>query len=285
MAAGRTWGLTAGVATVVGALILIWPTIAPTLRDVALDLYRLGGTLNAVLAGPVSALRARTGVSLLTPFLLGLLAATAPCQLSTGVATLAYVARDGHAGGAWPRSLAFLLARMLVYLALGAVAVFAFGGTLTASGDFFTGVRRVLGPLMFSLGLVMVGVFRPRFTVGMGLAERFEVRARLRRDTLGAFALGLAFSLAFCPTLFLLYFGLTLPLAVTAPVGALYPVAFVLGMMLPLLLLVALLPAGRTEARRTYLGHLRQAHRLATPLAGAAFLLTGLLDTFIYWLL
>lgn len=280
----RRWLLVA-VVVMLAALILAWPAVSPVLREVALNLYRLSGTLNAALAGPVTTLRSQTGASLLTPFLLGLLAATAPCQLSTGAATLAYVARDGQAGGAWPRSLAFLVARVLVYLALGAVAVYAFGGTMTAPGDFFTGVRRVLGPLMFLVGLVMVGVIRPRVTVGAGLAARLEERARLRRGTLGAFALGLAFSFAFCPTLFLLYFGLTLPLAITAPLGGLYPVAFVLGMMLPLLLLVAFLPATDGSERRAYLGGLRHIHRLATPLAGAVFVLAGLYDTFVYWLL
>ncbi|WP_345462564.1 sulfite exporter TauE/SafE family protein [Deinococcus carri] len=280
----RRW-LLITVGIVLAALILAWPTVSPVLREVALNLYRLSGSLNAALAGPVTTLRSQTGVSLFTPFLLGLLAATAPCQLSTGAAALAYVARDGHAGGAWPRSLAFVVARVLVYLALGAVAVYAFGGTMMAPGDFFTGVRRVLGPLMFLVGLVMVGVIRPRFTVGTRLAERMEERARVGRGTLGAFALGLAFSFAFCPTLFLLYFGLTLPLAITAPLGALYPVAFVLGMMLPLLLLVAFLPAGGASERRAYLGGLRRVHRLATPLAGAVVLLAGLYDTFVYWLL
>lgn len=277
------WLLAAGGLVV--TLLLAWPSISPVLRELALDLYRLSGSLNAALAGPVTALRSRTGVSLLTPFLLGLLAATAPCQLSTGAATLAYVARDGHAGGAWPRSLAFVFARLLVYLVFGAVAVYVFGGSVLASGDFFTGVRRVLGPLMFLVGLVMVGVIRLRFTVGARLAERLEERARVQRGTLGAFALGLAFSFAFCPTLFLLYFGLTLPLAITAPLGALYPVAFVLGMMLPLLILVAFLPAATASGRQTYLTGLRRVHRLAAPLAGAVFVLAGLYDTFIYWLL
>lgn len=278
------WWLVAAGALVV-TLLLAWPAVSQVLREAALDLYRWSGTLNAALAGPVTALRSQTGVSLLTPFLLGLLAATAPCQLSTGMATLAYVARDGHAGGAWPRSLAFVGARVLVYLALGAVAVYAFGGTMTASGDFFTGVRRVMGPMMVLVGLALVGVIRPRFTARARLARWLEERARVKRGTLGAFALGLAFSLAFCPTLFLLYFGLTLPMAVTAPLGALYPVAFVLGTMLPLLLLVAFLPAGSAGERRAYLGGLRHLHRLATPLAGAVFILAGLYDTFVYWLL
>ncbi|GGK33532.1 hypothetical protein GCM10008955_29470 [Deinococcus malanensis] len=275
----------AASAAILTALVFAWPSLAPALKGVALDLYRWSGSLNAAVSGPVNALRGQTGTSLLTPFLLGLLAITAPCQLSTGAATLAYVARDGTAAGAWPRSVAFVLARLLVYLLLGAVAVAAFGGTMQAPGTFFTGVRRVLGPLMLLVGLVMVGVLRPRFSVGSRFAGWLESHARARHGTAGAFALGLAFSFAFCPTLFLLYFGLTLPMALTAPLGLLYPVAFVLGMMLPLLVVVAFLSTRGAGQPRGLLGGLRRFHRLATPLAGSVLVLAGVYDTFLYWLL
>nr|WP_244944488.1 hypothetical protein [Deinococcus metallilatus] len=91
--------------------------------------------------------------------------------------------------------------------------------------------------------------------------------------------------MAFCPTLFLLYFGLTLPLALTAPLGALYPAAFALGMTLPLLVLVAFLPRATASGRPPYVGALQRGHRHATPVAGAVFVLAGLYDSFVYWLL
>jgi len=90
---------------------------------------------------------------------------------------------------------------------------------------------------------------------------------------------------AFCPTLFFLFFGLTLPLSLTAPLGALYPVAFALGIMLPLLIVVAFLPGPASQGHQTYAGGLRRAHRMAASLAGGVFMLAGLYDTFVYWLL
>jgi len=66
-----------------------------------------------------------------------------------------------------------------------------------APGALLTGIRRVLGPLMFLIGLVMLGVLRPRFALGTKLSARTRARAHLASGTPAAFLLGLAFSLAF----------------------------------------------------------------------------------------
>ena len=48
---------------------------------------------------------------------------------------------------------------------------------------------------------------------------------------------------------------------------------------------VAFLPGTSAGAQQTYVGGLRRVHQLATPLAGAVFVLAGLYDTYVYWLL
>lgn len=267
-----------GVAFAV-AVFAAWPSVGPSLRAGALSLYRWSGALNALLAGPIGALRAETGASLVTAFLLGLLAATAPCQLSTGVASLAFVTQERER--AWSRTFAFVLARALVLAALGAVAVYVLGGRVHAPGALLEGVRRALGPVMLAVGLVLLGAWRPHFTLGGAWSERVAAWARARGGAVGAFALGVAFSLAFCPTSFFLFFGLTVPMAAASPLGALYPVVYALGVMLPLPLLVAFTSSGRGTA----LAGARTAHRLGARVAGAVFMLVGMYDTFVYWLL
>ncbi|WP_412026476.1 sulfite exporter TauE/SafE family protein [Deinococcus yunweiensis] len=243
-------------------------------------LYRGATELGGWLSAPVNALRLQTGPSMLTPFLLGLMGAVAPCQLSSGAAALAYVLRNGRDGQPHRRAAAYLLAHVLVYLVGGGLILALVEGAMPAPAEFFVGVRRVLGPLTLLSGLVMLGVVRWRWVLGVGLAGRLQAVWARRGGFWGAFALGLAFSFSFCPTLFLLFFGLTLPLALTAPWGALYPALFALGMSVPLLILAGLIPArgaGNPAARARRLG------RLITPLAGVAFVLTGLFDTFVYW--
>jgi cytochrome c-type biogenesis protein len=140
----------------------------------------------------------------------------------------------------------------------------------------------VLGPLMVVLGLHLLGLVRLNFAVGQGLADRLEARAGAGAG--GAFLLGAAFSFAFCPTLFLLFFGLTIPLALASSVGVVYPAVFALGTTLPLLLLADLI-ATATKAAGAYVTAGRRAGRWLQPAAGLVLLLAGLNDTFTYWLL
>ncbi|AFZ69725.1 cytochrome c biogenesis protein (plasmid) [Deinococcus peraridilitoris DSM 19664] len=274
------WWLASGLLV---AVLLAWPSLHPQLRGAALWLYQQGSGLNALVATPLNSLRLTTTVPLLAPLLLGLMAATAPCQLSTGAAALAYVSRDSRSPLA--SAGAYLGARVVFYAVVGAFVMYALGGQFEAPGPVLLGVRKVLGPLTLIIGLVLLGWLRPRFEFGARLSARLENRARTLPGNGGAFALGLAFSFAFCPTLFLLFFGLTVPLALTSSLGFLYPAVFALGMTLPLLGFAAFLPGGNAQGQGRYLRAVRTWRRLATPIAGGVFLLAGLYDTFVYWLL
>jgi len=96
--------------------------------------------------------------------------------------------------------------------------------------------------------------------------------------------LGMAFALAFCPTLFLLFFGLTVPLALTSSYGIVYPIVFGLGTSLPLIVLAALVAFGGTAQHGALLG-LGSAGRWIRPAAALVLLLAGFNDTFVYWFL
>lgn len=82
-----------------------------------------------------------------------------------------------------------------------------------------------------------------------------------------------------------MFFGLTLPLALTSPLGFACPAVFALGMTLPLLVFASFLPSASTRGQGQFLRGERPWRRLATPLAGMVFVLAGLYDTFVYWLL
>ncbi len=70
-----------------------------------------------------------------------------------------------------------------------------------------------MGPLLIVAGLAMLGALPLRISLGEGLTGGLE-RRRPQGTFIGPYGLGVVFSLAFCPTLFWLFFGLTLPLAV-----------------------------------------------------------------------
>jgi cytochrome c-type biogenesis protein len=96
--------------------------------------------------------------------------------------------------------------------------------------------------------------------------------------------LGLVFSLAFCPTLFWLFFGLTIPLALRSTGGWSFPALFAIGSALPLLAVAALMTAGGAAVERT-VGSMRRLQRPMRIVAAGALLVAGLHDTLVYWTL
>jgi cytochrome c biogenesis protein CcdA len=253
------------------------------MRELVIAWYAYLSTVNAAVAQPIRDVAEGLGVPLLSALLFGLIGATSPCQLTTNAGALAYLARAGGSRGSMAvNAVAYLIGKALVYTVAG-VAVILIGRELAQSSiPVIVVARKVLGPLMLVLGLHLFGLLPLRFSIGHGLSSWLEDRAG--GGVGGAFILGTAFSFAFCPTLFLLFFGLTIPLALSSPVGAVYPAAFALGTTVPLLGVAVALGAG-AGAARGYVGGARRLDAWLRPVAAGVLVLAGLNDTFIYWLL
>ncbi len=255
--------------------------LGPGLGGLALSLYNLANQPYAWLADRLDALRSGLGIPLLSAFLLGLLGALAPCQLTTNAAAISWFAQDALQGSAWKRLGWFLLGKALVYLFLAGLAVWVFEGTFTAPGALFTGIRRALGPLMLVMGLGLLGLIHlPGPSLGPG---RLGDWARAKGGSLGAFSLGVAFGLAFCPTMFFLFFGVMLPMALASRAGLIFPGLFALGTAMPVWLILALLVQGRSRGEA--LRGVRQTGRWLNRTGGGVLVLAGLYDTLVYWFL
>ncbi|HWG84278.1 MAG TPA: hypothetical protein VNT60_02250, partial [Deinococcales bacterium] len=100
----------------VAFLVVVFPA---TFSGLARAIYLAESGPYRWLSPGVQALREQPGLGLLVPLFLGLIGATAPCQLSTGVAAVCFVARDGERASALPRAAAFVIARVAVYLVIG----------------------------------------------------------------------------------------------------------------------------------------------------------------------
>lgn len=99
----------------------------------------------------------------------------------------------------------------------------------------------MIGPLFLITGLYFIGVikmngiFTERLLRYKGLADKWTGNKR-------GFFLGVLLSLAFCPTMFLLFFGLLLPLILTTTgYGLALPFLFSLGTFLPVLLFLGVI--------------------------------------------
>ena len=201
--------------------------------------YALLSSPANLLTLPLGDLADSINIPLISVLIFGLIGAVAPCQLSTNVAALAFLSRRAaDSRKMWGQTLAFVLGKATVYLLLGGLIVLL-GWQLDQVSRtaipvvIFT--RRALGPLLIVVGLLMLGILQSRLSVGNRFSSWLEEKVRGRSGVVPSYLLGAAFAFAFCPTLFWLFFGLTIPLALTSTGGIIFPGFFALSTALPVL--------------------------------------------------
>lgn len=249
--------------------------------DVMRQWYIFLSRLSATLGEPLNQLADQINFPLVSAVLFGLIGATAPCQLTTNLSAIAYVSRRLGDGRPWWEALTYTLGKVLVYTAVGG-AVIGLGLQIEASTvPVVVVARKLLGPLLIVIGLVFLGLLNLRGSLGQRLTGALQRRISVR-GAWGAFLMGIVFSFAFCPTLFLLFFGLTIPLGLRSSAGLLVPGLFAVGTALPLLAYAGLLVGGSGLAGG-YAQRLSRGHSILRKIAGAVFILAGVNDTLTYW--
>lgn len=248
------------------------------------DWYAFLSQLSAALVGPLGALSGETGIPIVSAFLLGMVGSVAPCQLSANLATLAYVSREAREPRLATAAIgAYLAGKIIVYSLIGLVVLF-FGLALVSSGSvpFFALVRKAMGPVLLLSGILVLGLIRLPFSLGDTLGQGL-IRKGGNSGAGGAFLMGMGFSLAFCPTMFMLFFGLLMPMSIRAPGGFTFPGAFAVGTAMPLIVLGGLVSLGLLG---TYglAGKARRADKVLRIVMGAVFILLGINEIINYWL-
>ena len=248
-----------------------------------LEYYAFLSSLTNLVREPLGSISAGISIPIVTALFLGLIGSTSPCQLTTNITALAYVSRETTGSHrVMASALAYLLGKVIVYSVLAALIVVAGLQLSSTMVPVVVVARKALGPLLIILGFLMLGVLKLNFSIGQGLSNWLEDRAR-KGGRSSPFLLGVAFSFAFCPTLFWLFFGLLVPLSLSTRAGLLYPGIFALGTTLPLLFFAGLLALGARNVNR----YVRQVKRLDTYIrraAGIIFILGGINEMIIYWL-
>ena len=240
--------------------------------------------LLAPVRAPLSDLSYDIQIPFIAAFILGILGAFSPCQLSTNVAAFAFISRDvGETKRVTRSALAYLLGKMVVYSLVGGAVILLGLQLAQVSIPVVVFTRKALGPVLIVLGLLMLGVIKLSIPLFARLAERLRRNLGERRDPRGSFLLGVAFSFAACPTLFVLFFGTLIPLAVATSIqGLTFPAIFAIGTTLPLLLFVALLAFG-AQSMTPIVKKLRAADVWVTRIAAIVFILVGINEIALYW--
>lgn len=244
-------------------------------------MYEWLNQLSRLLNAPIMEMLSSSEGVLWGSFLLGLLGAVAPCQLTGNAAAIAYTVQRANQDARIGREVFwFVLGKTAVYTAIGLAAVWAGSGLEQQLIPVFQWMRKFLGPLFLLTGLLMVGWLRSRM-VNLGISNKLLKRAEHLGGSRAAFMFGAAVSLGFCPTMATLFFGWLIPMILATNVGVGLPVLFALGTSLPVLLIVC--TGGAVGVRGGWLRKSRRIGRAVTLTAGAFFILLGLLETITYW--
>ena len=211
-----------------------------------------------------------------TAFLLGLLTAISPCPLATNIAAIGFISKDiENRQRIFLNGVLYTLGRVIAYTLLGIILI-----SRLKEGASVFGIQKavgkwgelLLGPLLLIIGLFMLFGSRlnlPKF----GFDGKVEGLAK--KGGWGAFLLGVLFAMAFCPSSGVFYFGMLIPMSVTATAGWLLPILFAVATALPVLV-VAWILAFSVEKVGEFYGKMQSIQKWLNIIVGALFVIIGI---------
>jgi cytochrome c-type biogenesis protein len=244
-----------------------------------IGLYSLLSKISGVLSEPFfNIANSLESWPIIFALVLGLVGALAPCQLTGNISAVTlYGNRSIQRKIAWKDVLSFTLGKIAAFSLLG-VLVWLLGREIEQNLTYyFPWLRKIMGPLLIFVGLFMLGIikFTGTFTLFKG------TKSYKHENPLGSFMLGFSFSLAFCPTMFVLFFVTLMPVVLANPYGFVLPSVFAIGTAIPLLIFIFII---------WYLGGSgiimkkgRMFGKVVQWVAGGLMLLLGIFDTLTYW--
>lgn len=218
------------------------------------------------------------GIPLLSAFILGLVGALAPCQFTGNIGAIAiYGNRSLQQKVPWDHIFLFILGKIVVFSGLGLIVWLLgreFQDNLTMVIPI---IRKSIGPILILIGIFMAGFLKMRWTVNIGkIPERY-----LKDSKTGSFLMGASFTLAFCPTMFILFFITLMPIVLSTSYGAVLPLVFGIGTSIPLLFAIFLI--WYFELGGKFMKKGRKIGQMVQRVAGWLLIILGILDTLTYW--
>jgi len=216
-----------------------------------------------------------SNIPLLAAFFIGLMTAISPCPMATNITAIAYVSRKiENSKHTLLVGFLYTLGRMFTYAALASIIVYV--GVNTQGISFFLQAygEKLLGPLLLLIGVVMLELVKVDFFNGGNRLASLQAKLA-EKGYLGAFLLGVLFSLAFCPFSGVLYFGMLIPLALKTGDAIILPAVFGLATGLPVILFSILLVKSVSTLGKV-MNNVQKFERGMRLTVGAVFILVGL---------
>ena len=178
-----------------------------------------------------------SSVPVITAFILGILTAVSPCPLATNITAIGFIGKDiENHHRIFINGLLYTLGRIITYTILGFILI----PILREGASMFSVQKAVskygemlIAPLLIVIGVYMLDIIK------LNLPKINFSGNKLKRKTKGSWSalfLGILFSLAFCPTSGIFYFGMLMPMSAAETGGYLLPVVYAIATGLPVIL-------------------------------------------------
>jgi cytochrome c-type biogenesis protein len=243
-------------------------------------MYQLLSDISQLLSSPfISIINHTKQIPMLAAFILGLIGALAPCQLTGNMGAITiYGNRSLQLKKQWIEVIFFISGKIFVFSALGWAFWIAGEQLQPILPSYFSIFRKLMGPLFVIIGLFLLGLIQ--FRILARILDKIPT-FKIRNGKFGSFLMGVGFSIAFCPTMFALFFFTLMPIVISTPYGAVLPSIFGIGTSIPIIILVILI---------SYLGMngllMKKSRKIGSfvqKAAGMIIILIGILDTITYW--
>lgn len=211
-------------------------------------------------------------------FILGIVGALAPCQLTGNISAVTLYGNSSiQKKIVWKDIISFTLGKIVAFSLLGIIVWLLGKGIEQSLTLYFPWMRKAMGPLLLIVGIYMLGFIKLTGTIHLVKSSK-EYR---HGNLFGSFMLGFSFSLAFCPTMFILFFVTLMPVVLSSSYGFILPPLFALGTALPVLLMIFLIWYFGASGMLMKKG--RKMGTIIQRLAGIVMILLGIFDMLTYW--
>jgi cytochrome c-type biogenesis protein len=242
-------------------------------------MYQFYSEISQLLSSPFFSLVNRTEhIPILASFLLGIVGALAPCQLTGNLGAITYYGnRSLQAKNQWIQILFFILGKITVFSLLGLAFWLVGQGFQEVLPNFLSWFRKLLGPLFILLGLTLIGVF------ALNWVNRLTSRLpQMKGDgKAGSYLMGVSFSIAFCPTMFSLFFFALMPIVLSSSYGAVLPSVFAIGTSIPLIIFAGII--SYIGLNGSLMKKSRNFGMVIQKASGYILIILGILDTITYF--
>ncbi|WP_042472253.1 cytochrome c biogenesis CcdA family protein [Bacillus ndiopicus] len=242
-------------------------------------MYSFLSQIGQVISEPLSSFFSSYNHSpIVAALLLGLIGAAAPCQLTGNISAITLygnrtIQKDASSGVI----AAFIMGKIVVYSAIGLFA-WLFGQTFeTALTAYFPLFRKSIGPLLILTGLVLIGVLKLKFLNRL----TSYMPSKLIKGKLGSFLLGASFAIAFCPTMFVIFFVWLMPIVASTSYGIVLPAIFGSATSIPLIIVLWFI--WYFDVKGLVMKKSMKIGKVIQQVAGALLIIIGFLDTLTYW--